>query len=47
MVLSPDMRAQGYSDYSTWSHKRLLLGQSSSALTPQISVSSACRGGFL
>jgi hypothetical protein len=34
-------------EYSAWSHKCLLLGQSSCALTPEISVSSACRGSFL
>jgi hypothetical protein len=46
-VLSPNMWAQGQNVYSTWDYKCLLLGQSSRALTPEISVSSACWGSFL
>jgi hypothetical protein len=37
------MWTQRHKEYSAWSHKCLLLGQSSCALTPEISVSSACR----
>jgi hypothetical protein len=40
------MWAQGHKEYSTWVYKCLLLEQSSSALTPEISVSSACRGSL-
>jgi hypothetical protein len=46
-VLNPDMWAQGHNEYCTWSHKRVLLRRSSSALTPEIFISSVCRGGFL
>jgi hypothetical protein len=47
MVLGPDMWVQGHKEYSAWSHKYLLLGQSSCALTTEISISLACRGSFL
>jgi hypothetical protein len=46
-VLDPDMWAQGHKEYSAWGHQCLLLGQSSCVLTPEISVSSVCRGNFL
>jgi hypothetical protein len=40
------MWAQGHKEYSTWGYKRLLLEQSSRALTSEICASSACRGDF-
>jgi hypothetical protein len=46
-VLSPDMWAQGHNEYSTWSHKCVLLGHSSWAPTFEIYVSLACRGSSL
>jgi hypothetical protein len=41
------MWAQGHKEYSTWSFKRSLLGQSSRALTSEICVSSAYKGKLL
>jgi hypothetical protein len=45
--LGPDMRAQGHNEYSTWSHKCLLLWHSSYDLTLEILRILVVLGWFL